>query len=158
MMPRPGEKHVEPLARPPSSGSFDIDEKILALMHGKHIVVPPYPAVALKLHEVTNRPLFAITDVVDVVQNDQTLTATVLRAANSAVFSGLSLAATLQQAVSRLGASEVARIALTAGLSESTKAPGGLQALRRQPWVEGVASAAVSHALARLRGPRSATA
>ncbi len=137
---------------PKVPGSLDIDEKIVALTRGKRVAVPPYPAVALRLHEVANRAQFSINDVVDVVSADQALTATVLRSANSAVFSAMGAATTLQQAVQRLGASEVARLALAAGLAESMKVPGALQTLRRQAWAEGVSCAAVSNALARLRG------
>ncbi len=137
-------------ARP--EASVDLAERVVELTRGRRVAVPPYPAVALRLHEVIGRPSFSVSDVVEVVSADQTLTATVLRAANSVLFSNMGAATTLQQAVSRLGAAEVARLALAAGLADSMKTPGALQALRRQTWVEGVASASICHALARLRG------
>ena len=147
-----GDPPMESQVAAKAADSFDVDEKIFTLTRSKRISVPPYPAVALKLHELTSRERFNLSDVVDVVSADQALMATVLRAANSALFSAMGAATTLQQAVARLGASEVSRLALAAGLAETMRVPGALQGMRRQAWAEGVASAQVSHALARLRG------
>ncbi len=50
--------------------------------------VLPYPVVALRLRKVLDNDDFGTTDLEEVIQTDQALSATVLRHANAAAFRG----------------------------------------------------------------------
>jgi hypothetical protein len=58
----------------------------------------------------------------------------------------------LLQAVTSIGSEQVARIALASGLASQAQSPGALASLRREIWIESVASAVISQELARARG------
>jgi putative nucleotidyltransferase with HDIG domain len=99
-----------------------------------------------------NRKEFGLADVSRVVAADAALTADVLRCANSAVFGRGVPVAGLSQAITRIGAREVTRLALSSGLAAHAQAPGSLTPLRRIAWIEGVACAGLCQELARHRG------
>jgi len=74
--------------------------------------IPVFHAVALKLQQVLERPEFSMDDVHQLINADPGLASQVLRAANSALYSGLSKVSTIREAIVRLGAKEVANLAM----------------------------------------------
>jgi HD-like signal output (HDOD) protein len=74
--------------------------------------VPVFHAVALKLQQVLLRPDFSIEDVHQLINADPGLASQVLRTANSAFYAGLSKVSTIREAIIRLGAKEVANLAM----------------------------------------------
>jgi HD-like signal output (HDOD) protein len=82
-------------------------------------VVPPYPAVALRLQRLLGKDGYGVGDVAEVIAADAALAATVLAAANSALLGGASPITSLSRAVNRLGARTVTefRIELAYGCS-----------------------------------------
>src|SRR5258708_1695564 len=110
-----------------------IEEALRAVIERGAFKVPPYPAVALKLGEIVRRQSFGLPDILAVLSSDQSLVADVLRCANSAFFNRGQVTS-LQQAVLRIGADEVGRLALAAGLASQIRSPGSLQILKRQIW------------------------
>ncbi len=74
--------------------------------------VPVFHAVALRLQQVLARPEFSIDDVHQLINADPGLASQVLRASNSAFYSGLSKVSTVREAIIRLGAREVANLAM----------------------------------------------
>ena len=74
--------------------------------------VPVFNAVAVRLQQVLARPDFSIDDVHQLINADPGLASQVLRAANSAFYSGLSKVSTIREAIIRLGSKEVANLAM----------------------------------------------
>ena len=116
------------------------------------VAVPPYPAVALQLGQLVRSEGYGFQDIVRLVGVDPTLATDLLRCANSGVYSRGGEVTTLQQAVSRLGAQEVVRLAVASALAETTRAPGPLQTMKRSAWQRSVASAMLCQELGGLRG------
>jgi HD-like signal output (HDOD) protein len=114
------------------------------------VSLPPYPSVALEVQRLVQQADFGIADLLAYVSSDAALAATVLKVANSAVY-GRGQIASLQQALSRLGASEVVRLALACGLAAVGRRSGVLGSLRRQAWQDSLASAVICQLLAERR-------
>src|ERR1700761_5624005 len=100
-MTLPGEEDL--LASLPAAVPDELEKALLAMMDAGAVKIPPYPAVALKLNQVLARPDFGLSDIIAVLSADQSLVASVLRAANSAYFNRGEVTS-LQQAVLRVGA------------------------------------------------------
>jgi len=81
----------------------------------KHDVdVPVFNAVAVRLQQTLRKPDFTMEEVTQIIVADQGLSAQVLKVANSSFYAGLTKVATIKDAVIRLGAREVANIAMMA--------------------------------------------
>jgi HD-like signal output (HDOD) protein len=115
-------------------------------------VVPPDPAVALRLERVLSRDGYALSDVADVVSADAPLAATVLAAANSALLAGTAPITSLSRAVNRLGARTVGAIALVNGVSSFALASGVLKDVKFRVWRRGLSCALACQKLAGARG------
>jgi HD-like signal output (HDOD) protein len=133
-------------------GGFDIDVALREVIEQKAVQVPPYPAVALRVQELVRRESFGLAELTSCVASDQALAADALHVANSAVYSRGHQATTLNQAVTRIGAREIARLAIASGLGAQARVSGPLATLRRRVWLEGLACAGVAQELARCRG------
>jgi HD-like signal output (HDOD) protein len=129
----------------------EIATALLAAIEDGDVKIPPYPAVALKLQKLLARQDFALVELLNVLSSDQSLVAAVLRCANSAFFNRGQVVS-LQQAVLRIGADEVGRLALVASLAGEFRAPGSLQSLKQKVWENSIASASICQALAKRRG------
>lgn len=130
----------------------ELVERLLRRIRAEDDLVPPFPAVALRLREARTARGAGLAELTRIVEADPALAATVLRCANSALYLRASAATTLGQAVTRLGAHELARIALTSALAARIHVAGPLAALRRSLWIQAVASAAVAQELSAVRG------
>ncbi|MBK9517563.1 MAG: HDOD domain-containing protein [Anaeromyxobacter sp.] len=95
---------------------------------------------------------FGLDELARLVASDQVLAADVLRCANSAAFSRGEPVAAVPQAVARIGAGELSRIAFASALGARALARGPLALLRRRTWHDAVAAAVLARELARARG------
>jgi HD-like signal output (HDOD) protein len=129
-----------------------LDRALVELVSQRAVPIPPYPAVALRVREVVRRNDFGLAEVAHLVGSDGALAADVLRCANSALYRRGPPVTELTRAITRVGAKEVMRLALTSGLAAHAQAPGPLAALKRILWIESLASAVLCQELARLRG------
>lgn len=116
------------------------------------VPVPPYPAVALKVQEAMGRKGFGLGEVADLIGADAVLAADILRCANSVMYRRGAPVIDLTQALTRIGVQQVMRLLLASGLAVHAQGVGPLVPLRRMVWIEGLAGAAISQELARLRG------
>jgi HD-like signal output (HDOD) protein len=76
--------------------------------------LPMFHPIAVKLQGVLSNNDFSIEQVVALIIRDPALTSQILRLANSPFFSGLAKVTTITEAVVRLGAAEVASVAMMA--------------------------------------------
>lgn len=89
-----------------------IVEVIKARLADGTLSIPVFHLVALKLQQTLSRPDFSINEVHQLLNADPALATGVLRAANSAFYSGLSKVSTIREAIIRLGSKEVANLAM----------------------------------------------
>jgi HD-like signal output (HDOD) protein len=89
-----------------------IVEVIRQKLEAGSLSVPVFHAVALRLQQVLARPDYSIEELHQLINADPGLASQVLRAANSAFYSGLSKVGTIRDAIIRLGAREVANLAM----------------------------------------------
>jgi putative nucleotidyltransferase with HDIG domain len=135
----------------PGPNTTALDEAIVDLVSRDAVKVPPYPAVAMRVQDLVRRQDFGLDDLARLVQSDQALAADALRVANSAFYSRGTAVTTLTQAIARIGAQEVARLAVASGLGAHARAPGPLAALKRRVWLESLAAAGLCQELAKRR-------
>jgi putative nucleotidyltransferase with HDIG domain len=130
----------------------DLDPAIVDLVSRGAVKVPPYPAVAMKINDLLRRQDYGIEELAKLVQSDQALAADALRCANSSFYARGSGVTSLHQAISRIGAQEVARLAIASGLGAHARAAGPLAALKRRVWLDALAVAGLCQELAKKRG------
>jgi putative nucleotidyltransferase with HDIG domain len=128
-----------------------LDEAISDLLARDVIEFPPYPAIALRISALVGGGDFGLDELAKLVTSDQALASDLIRVANSAVYSHGEPTASIPQAVARVGARELSRIALASGLGTTALARGPLATLRRRTWREGLSAALLCRELARSR-------
>lgn len=131
--------------------SLDLDQAIVELVGKQKVKVPPYPAVAFRIEAVVRGGNYGLDDLAKLVSSDQVLAADVLRCANSALYARGAAVASVKQAVGRIGAKDVARLALASGLGAHALAAGRLSSIRRKVWLDALASAILCQDLGRAR-------
>lgn len=94
-------------------------EIIREQLDSESLNLPMFHPIALKLQGILASKDFTIEQVVGLIIKDQALTSQVLRLANSAFFSGLTKVTTITEAVVRLGAREIASVAMLASQQNS---------------------------------------
>ena len=94
-------------------------EVIKEHLESESLNLPMFHPIALKLQGILTTKDFTIEQVVALIIKDQALTSQVLRLANSAFFSGLAKVTTITEAVVRLGAREIASVAMLASQQNS---------------------------------------
>jgi len=117
--------------------------------------LPPANQITAKLQAVTTDPDFSMDDVVKIISSDQALTAEVLRVANGSFYGGLSQVRTVRDAIVRLGAPEIVRLAVlsTEKAAYTARSPE-LRAMIPDLWSHAVAAAMGAQWLARKLGFR----
>jgi len=135
-----------------TAAPFDLDQAIVDLVSRGAVKVPPYPAVAFKIEKLIRGGDYGLDALAKLVSSDQVLSADVLRVSNSAFYSRGGAVNSVSGAVARLGAKDVARLALAFGLGAHATAEGALASLRRQVWMDALGSALLCQALAKGRG------
>ena len=94
-------------------------EVIKEQLSSETLNLPMFHPIAIKLQGVLASKDFTIEQVVALVIKDQALTSQILKLANSAFFSGLAKVSTITEAVVRLGAREIASVAMMASQQTS---------------------------------------
>jgi HD-like signal output (HDOD) protein len=126
--------------------------EIDGLVARDQVRIPPYPAVALRIDQLIRAEDFGLEDLARLVSSDQRIAADVLRVGNSAFYARGTPVPSVRQAVTTIGAKNVAKIALATGLGAEATAPGRLAPLRRKAWVDALGSAFLCQALSPERG------
>ncbi len=132
--------------------AFDLDQAIVDMVSRGAVKIPPYPAVAFQIEKLIRGGNYGLDDLARLVASDQVLSADVLRVSNSVVYSRGSPINSVKAAVGRIGAKDVARLALAFGLGSHAHAAGRLASLRRRVWLDALASAMLCQSLAAGRG------
>jgi HD-like signal output (HDOD) protein len=125
---------------------------LTAVVSRGDFVVPPYPAVALRLQRLLTRDGYGVGEVADVIAADASLATSVLAVANSALSAGAAPITSLSRAVNRLGARTVGAIAVASSVGASMLSSGVLLEVRFRVWRRGMTCALACQKLASSRG------
>lgn len=111
--------------------------------------LPPLPAAATRLLQVLASPDADLDEAVRIIRTDESLTASVLRTANSAAFGAPGRTLDLRAAVVRLGARAVARFALELAAAPTFRDAGSAFEIRRgELWRAAIGGARAAEDLA----------
>ncbi len=133
------------------AGAADLVPGVIDLMNRNALRVPPYPAVAVRLRRIVAHGSYGITDLERIVGEDSSLAATLLRYANSAAYRRVTPTTTLGAAIMRVGATEVARIAMSLSMNAYATRDGALASVRQAAWQQALISGLCCRALAYWR-------
>jgi len=112
--------------------------------------IPAFPATIQKVMGLLRNDDYAVTDVGNVIKNDQAVAANILKICNSAYFGVRQKIKTIHEAVVYLGQQQLIRAVQTAGISRFYQKGGiGYVALSRDLWEHSVAVALMSQILFR---------
>jgi HD-like signal output (HDOD) protein len=131
----------------------DLSKQLDALVENGELVVPPYPAAAMRLRSLIESEKYGLSQIADAAAADAALAAALLRIANSAVYRGEGPPlTTLLRAVNRLGARAVSSLALAAGVGSAATAPGPLADVKYRVWRRSITCALAAQRFAQSRG------
>lgn len=126
---------------------------IRRLLSNQPIDLPVFHPIAVRLQQLLQRPDFSMAQVVALANEDQSLAGQILKMANSTAYIGRVRTETIKDAVIRLGARQVASLAMAASqaglhMSKNRVINGFMQSL----WLHSHACAMGSRWLARSAG------
>jgi HD-like signal output (HDOD) protein len=139
---------------PSSLTQQEFDAAVVRLIASDQVTIPAYPAAADRLNRIISADKFSLGDLAGVTRVDQVLAATVLRLANSAAHRGRRQVTTIEDAVARLGARDLLKVALTVGLGAHACTSGALVAIKQDVWRRSLFSAEFCRQMAPLRNLR----
>ncbi|MBF0528247.1 MAG: HDOD domain-containing protein [Deltaproteobacteria bacterium] len=84
----------------------------------KSIQIPPLPRVVMELNDVLNDPRANLDRIVDLISKDLSMSAKVLKLANSPIFGTSQNISSIKQAFIRVGTNNFSRIVLASALSD----------------------------------------
>ncbi|MFT3711180.1 MAG: HDOD domain-containing protein [Archangium sp.] len=128
--------------------AFDVNSEVARLIQQKLVELPTYPGVALKLQKLLSGGEYDFEALTKLVQADQALTVQVMRAANSAFYRATTPITTLTAAIGRIGAKELANIAIAGTLGLTANAAGPLASLRKDAWRLALTTGVIAQELA----------
>ena len=96
--------------------------------------LPSLPAVAMRVVELTQDQKVSMRALAETIQNDQALTAKILKTVNSSLFGLRQKCSSINQAIIMLGMSAVKTLAL--GFSLVTAIKDSTQEFDLRPWLE----------------------
>ena len=133
-------------------------EKPLLQLINEHLAaglqdLPVFNNVAVKLQQLLASRSFEIDDVIELISEDQSLSSRVLKVANSSYYAGLSKIATIKDAIIRLGAQEIANMAMLASQFDFYQSPNEiLNRMMQGLWGHALATAVGAKWLVRKSG------
>ncbi|MCC7381296.1 MAG: HDOD domain-containing protein [Deltaproteobacteria bacterium] len=129
-----------------------LDDALLDSVRRGRVVIPPFPAVAARLHRLIWSSKAGARELAGIIEKDQVLAAETVRRANAADLAARGAVASIPSAVKRLGTQELLRMAYAITLGGVATREGSLHAVREALWRDALLVAYTSDALATGRG------
>jgi len=129
-----------------------IEQRLVQLSGRGDLKIPPYPAVLARVTRIVGRHDYTVQELSKAVQSDQALTAAVLRYANSPRHAPPAPIASLERAITHIGAKELVRCAIAGSLGQAAMAPGPLATVRYRVWRDAVLGANLAQEIGQARG------
>jgi putative nucleotidyltransferase with HDIG domain len=112
--------------------------------------IPAFPSTVQKVTELLHDEDYTVTDLVNIIKLDQSVTANILKISNSAYFGARQKIKTIHEAVVYLGQQQLIRAVQTAGISRFFEKGGvGYVSQAKDLWEHAVAVALMSQILSR---------
>jgi putative nucleotidyltransferase with HDIG domain len=126
-------------------------DDILASIHE----IPPFPQVVVKAMEIISNPNYKVSDLLEVIRLDQSITANILKLCNSAYFGLPRNISSLKEAVVYLGTVQLRQVLLASGVKDTFDRPDkGYSYFAGELWQHAIACALMAQVLYRhLRLP-----
>lgn len=140
------------LAGNPANPLAAIEAALVERISADLVRVPAYPGVALQVGKLLADDRASADRIGALVAGDPSLSAALLRQANSAMFARNGTVTSLQRAISVLGAREVQRVLFATSLGGWASMQGVLAPVRDRVWRQAVTASTLSAALAEKRG------
>ena len=121
------------------------------LIDRKELALPVLPEIPNKVLTMTTNPEMNISELSNLIHQDQSLASHVLRVSNSAAYGGSRQIASLTQAITRLGARLVGDIAFGISLQSDVFNIDGFEHVVKHLWRHAFASGLFGKEIARLR-------
>lgn len=139
----------------PSNGhAHELDTFCAALSNlidRKELELPVLPEIPSKVLTMTTNPDLDISELSNLIHQDQSLASHVLRVSNSAAYGGSRQIASLTQAITRLGARLVGDIAFSISLQSDVFQIQGFENIVKQLWRHSFAAGLFGKEIARIR-------
>ena len=132
-----------------SGSAKSIYNDILEDIEKNRLPLPTQPRIAIAIQELCENPNVTIDELNEVIRQDPALTARIIRIANSPLVRGRVTINTLKTAISRLGSSFVANMAIGLAMEQLFYAKNKvIEEKMRQAWQHSGEVAAASYAIA----------
>jgi HD-like signal output (HDOD) protein len=119
------------------------------LIHDKALTLPMLPAVTTEVLNLVDDELCNSAKLAKLIESDQALAAHVMRLANSVAFCPVGTLNSLQQAITRLGMSNITEIAVAVSVSPNLFKVTGYEDEVQRLWQTSLATASWARAIAR---------
>ena len=121
------------------------------LVDRKDLKLPVLPEIPSKVLAMTTNPEMNISELSELIHQDQALAGHVLRVGNSPIYAGSRQIASLTQAITRLGARLVGDIAFSISLGAEVFRVKGFEKVAKDLWQHALASGLYGKEIARMR-------
>ena len=127
----------------------DLENILQKKAEDKDLKLPVLPEVAMQVMQMTSDNNSDATQLTNLINRDQALASNVLRITNSASFGGKVQIVSLQQAITRLGMSQISEIAIAASVQKDIFNVKGYEAIVKDLWKQSLASGILSKIIAK---------
>lgn len=127
---------------------MELEEALRARVLEGDLSVPPAPTACLQLSHLLSRDDWSMPELERAVRSDPSVTASLVRMANSVALRGKDPITTIPAAVARLGARGVLKLAWASSTTAALTPSGPLVSLRQRAWREALVAAQVAQWLA----------
>jgi putative nucleotidyltransferase with HDIG domain len=111
--------------------------------------IPPFPQVVIKAMDIISNPQYIVSDLVEVIRLDQSITANILKLCNSAYFGLPRKVSSLKEAVVYLGTIQLRQVLLASGAKDIyDRQDKGYSYFVGELWQHAIACALMSQVLA----------
>lgn len=135
----------------PTRTDDDVGTRLRARLSQGGLELPVLPEAATQVMNETAKPDWSAALVVDHLKRDPAMTAHLLRLCNSVAFRGASPMVSLQQAVTRLGASQLRQLAILIACETRVFRVVGYEPVVRRVFRHSVTTALLAREIARVR-------
>ena len=143
--------HPDEVVEPSNSAIESFSLELADLIDRKALKLPVLPDIPSRVLAMTTNPEMQISELSNLIHQDQALAGHVLRISNSAAYAGTRQIASLTQAVARLGARLVGDIAFSISLQSEVFRVKGFEKVVERLWKQALAAGLFGKEIARIR-------
>ncbi|MFT7484982.1 MAG: putative nucleotidyltransferase with HDIG domain [Candidatus Paceibacteria bacterium] len=140
------------LATPINHGEKDLVERIASRIEAGNFELPQLPATTLALVNLAGKPGVDVSRVVQLISSDPSLAGELLRVANSVLYATHVPAATLNEAVMRIGLRGLRTLIFSVSVKGTIMRLGSLERFSEEVWRQAFSVASIARKIAPIVG------